>query len=169
MKRLLTTAVLLVLMVTCFAQELSPPKQVTDLGWMVGTWSGSGKISFGGQATAIKTTMTVSFEGQFLKEVAVDDSAGYKLTKTIMTGWQPAKSQFVSYTFTNMAPTARIAHGKMSGNKLVMVAEPWEAEGMTVVGRETMSKISETKFGYKLEFQKGNKWEVGMDIVLAKE
>jgi hypothetical protein len=169
MKRLLAAALFLVPMVSAFTQDMSPPKKVTELGWMVGTWSGSGKIAFGGQETAIESTMTVTFDGQFLKTVSVDKSGGFKLTKTSMLGWDAAKSEYVSYTFTNMAPKPRIAHGNMDGSKLVMVSEPWEAEGMTAVARETITNVSETKCGLIMEFKNGDKWIKGMDFVLSKK
>ena len=154
--------------ISTFAQDMSPPKEVKDLKWMVGSWAGSGKISFGGRETEISSTMTVVFDGQFLKAVSVDDSSGFKMTKTVMFGWDAAKSEYVSYTFTNMAPKPRIAHGKMDGNKLVMVSDPWEAGGMTAVARETVSKNSDTKCGLMMEFKKGDKWDKGMDFVLTK-
>ena len=169
MKRLLAAAIFLTPMVSAFTQDMSRPKKVADLGWMVGTWSGSGKIAFGGRETEIESTMTVAFDGQFLKTVSVDKSGGFKLTKTSMLGWDAAKSEYVSYTFTNMAPKPRIAHGNMDGAKLVMVSEPWEAEGMTAVARETTSKISESKCGFAMEFKNGDKWIKGMDFVLAKQ
>jgi hypothetical protein len=169
MKRLLTVALFLIPMVAALAQDMSSPKQVTDLGWMVGKWSGSGKMAFGGQETAMTTTMTVSFDGQFLKLVSTDASSQYKATKTSMIGWDAAKSQYVSYSFINFAPTARIAHGKMDAGKLVMVSDPWEAEGMTMVLRETMSKLSDTKCGLILEFKNGDKWDKSMDYVLTKK
>ena len=169
MKLLLTTTVFLVSMLLSFAQDYGPPKEVKDLGWMVGTWSGSGKIAFGGHEVEITSTMTVSFDGQFLKSVSTDKSAGSTLTKTTMTGWEPSKSRYVSYTFTNAAPTARIAHGKMDGGKLEMISDPWEAEGMTMIDRETMSKISDTKCGVMMEYKQGDKWLKGMDFVLTKQ
>ncbi len=169
MKRLLTVTISLVCVATAVAQEMGPPKEVTALGWMVGTWTASGKIAFGGQETDITSSMTVSFDGYFLKTVSVDKSAGFKMTKTVMIGWDAAKSQYESYTFTNMAPKARVAHGKMDGSKLVMVAEPWAAEGMTAVMRETMSKFSDTKCGLLLEMKIGDKWMKGMDFVLVKK
>lgn len=150
-------------------QEMSPPKQVSDLSWLVGTWAGNGKITFGGREVAIETLMTVSFDGQFLKAVSIDKSAGFKMTKTCMIGWDPLKSEYASYTFTNMAPTARIAHGKLEGDKLVMVSDPWEAEGMTTIARESMSKMPAGKSGFAMEFKKGDKWEKGVDFVLVKK
>ena len=169
MRALFAVALCLVPVVSVFAQEMAPPKEVKALGWMVGTWSGSGKIAFGGREAEITSTMTVAFDGQFLKSVSVDKSGGFTMTKTSMVGWDAAKRGYVSYTFTNMAPTARIAHGKIDGTVLVMVSDPWEAEGMTAIARETMSKISDTKFGLKMEFKNGDKWDKGMDFVLTKE
>ncbi len=169
MKRLLIIALFTVPMVSVLAQDPGAPKQIKDLAWMVGTWSGSGKIAFGSQAVEIISTMTVSFDGQFLKAVSTDKSAGSTLTKTTMTGWETTKNQYISYTFTNMAPTARIAHGKLSDSKLEMISDPWEAEGFTMVSRETMSKVSDRKLGLVMEFKNGDKWIKGMDFVLTKE
>ena len=151
-----------------FAQEMSPPKEVTALSWMVGTWSGSGKIAFGGQETAVTVTVTTSFDGQFLKAVSSTKSAGFTMTKTSMTGWDVSNNEYVSYSFTNISPTARIAHGKMDGKKLAMTSDPWEAEGMKAVSRETILKMSDTKYGLLLEMKIGDKWNKGMDIVLTK-
>ncbi|MES1147302.1 MAG: DUF1579 family protein [bacterium] len=169
MKRLLPVVILLLPMVSAFGQDIARPKEISDLAWMVGAWEGSGKIAFGGQETEITTSMTVSFDGQFLKSVSSDKSSGFTLTKTSMLGWDATKSQYVSYTFTNMAPTARIAHGKLEGGKLVMTSDPWEAEGMTAVMKETVSNVSDTKCGYKLELKTGEKWATGMDFVLNKK
>jgi hypothetical protein len=168
MKRLLSATLLIVSIIPAFAQDLNPPKQITDLKWMVGSWSGTGQISFGGHSTPITSTYTGSFDGQFLKLTSIDTSSGSHLTKTTMMGWDANKHEYVSYTFTNMAPTARIARGTMHGSKLIMISQPWHAEGFTTVSRETMSKLSDTTFGMKLDLQTGNKWQTGMDFVLTK-
>jgi hypothetical protein len=159
----------LTIILLAHAQDPGTPQQVKDLSWMVGTWSGSGKIAFGGHEVDITSTMTVSFDGQFLRETSIDKSAGSALTKTTMTGWDAAKNQYISYTFTNAAPTARIAHGNLQGATLEMVSDPWEAEGFTMVARESMSKISDTKCGLKMEYKNGDKWMTGMDFILTKK
>ena len=169
MKRFLTAALLAVPVVLVFAQDYAPPKQIKDLSWLVGTWSGSGQISFGGHSVDITSTMTVSFDGQFLKVVSTDQSSGSTLTKTTMTGWEPTTKEYISYTFTNMAPTARIAHGTLNGSALQMVSDPWQAEGFTIVERETMSKLSDTKCKLTLEYKDGEKWVKGMDFVYTKQ
>ena len=90
------------------------------------------------------------------------------MTKTTMIGWDAKKNEYISYTFTNMSPIAPIAHGKVDANELVMVLNPWEAEGMTMVARETMLKVSDTKVGSMMEYKMGEKWMTGMDFVLTK-
>lgn len=169
MKGFLAASLLMAPLAYVLAQDTDPPKEVKDLAWMVGSWSGKGQIAFGGHEVEITSKITASFDGQFLKTTSTDKSSGSTLTKTTMTGWDPAKNEFVSYTFTNMAPTARIAHGKLDGGKLVMVSEPWKAEGMTTVSRETMWRVSDSKWGLTIEFKQGDKWIKGMDFTLEKQ
>lgn len=169
MKRLILPLLALVPITSAFAQMPAPPKQVSDLAWMVGTWTGSGKISFGGNETEIKTTMTAAFDGMFLKINSTDESTGFKMTKTVMVGWDSANSEYVTYTFTNIAPDARIAHGKPVDGMLQTVSDPWEAEGMKATTRETVSKVSATQCGYKIEFKQGDNFVTGMDFVLTKK
>ena len=151
------------------AQELAPPKEITDLGWMVGTWSGSGKIAFGGTETPIETKMTVSLDGQFLKAVSSDKSNGFTLLKTTMISWDVSKHEYVSYSFTNIGATARVENRKFEDGKLVMVSDPWESEGMKSVIRESLWKVSSKKFGLSMEFKFGEKWVKGLEMVLSKQ
>ncbi|MBS1705988.1 MAG: DUF1579 family protein [Armatimonadetes bacterium] len=154
--------------VPAIGQELKPLKEIENLSWMVGTWSGSGEISFGGNKVTIKTTMVVSMDGQFLKATATDESSGFKMTKMTMTEWNAAKKQYISYTFTNIGSTARVAHGTFADKSLSMISDPWEAEGMTAVMRETVTKLDTTKCGYSLELKQDNKWAKVMDFVLDR-
>ncbi len=167
MKCLLMVALLVVPILSTRAQEMGPPKEVKNLGWSVGTWTGNGKIAFGGQETPISSATTISY-GMFLKVVSSDKSTGFTMTKTAMIGWDAKKNEYISDTFTNMSPIARIAHGKVDGNKLIMVSNPLEAEGMSMVARETMLKVPATKVGSMMEYKMGEKWMTGMDFVLTK-
>lgn len=134
---------------------------------MVGQWVGKSKISFGGRETEIDSSYTVTIDGMFLKSVAADRSNGFTLVKTTMMGWDEAKKEYISYTFTNIGATARIAHGKFEGGQLVMVSEPWSSEGQTAVVRETYSKDPSGRLGVTMEFQKDGGWVKGMNLSLA--
>lgn len=155
--------------VSAMAQQTQTPNQVTDLGWMVGTWSGSGKFTFGGQEMDLSSTMVFSFEGQFLKSVTTTEMGAMKMDETMMMGWNEPKKEYVSYTFTGFAPMPGIKHGKMDGSSLVMVSEPWEVEGQSVVSRSTYAKVSDTKFRLTMELKDGDKWDKAMDLELTKK
>jgi len=152
-------------MVSAFAQSFDPPQQVTDLKWMLGTWTGKGKMEMMGTAMDTSITMTTTMEGQFLKSVSVYDMGAVKMEETQYVGWNEEKKEYTSWAFTNLAPTPRIEHGKMENGAMVMTSESWQG----MVGRGTMKKISETKVGFLLEFQNESKWDKAMDIELTKK
>ena len=168
MKRLLTAALFLVVMASAFAQANKPPKAISDLGWMVGTWSGNGKIVNEGKETAIKASMTVSLRGQFIESVSTITLAeGVDLVLTRMICFDWGKHQLVSYTFNNWSEMPLISRGKLADNKLIMLLDH-SATDQTPEGRDTTSKISDTKYGFKIEMKKGDKWNEWMDMVLTK-
>lgn len=167
-RRLVLAALVVLPALTAFSQGPTRPKQVTDLGWMVGTWTGAGKFSLGGQTVDTKLSIVVTFDGQFLKEVSTADMGAFKSTETMMLGWDAAKNQYSSYTFADYAATPGIKHGTMTGESLTLVSEPWAMEGMTVLSRSTMTKVSDSKFKSKMEIKNGEKWDTAMDIELAK-
>ncbi|MBS1723012.1 MAG: DUF1579 family protein [Armatimonadetes bacterium] len=169
MSRVLISALLFLPCVPTFAQEMAPPKEVTDLGWMVGTWSGSGKVPYEGKEIELSVMMTFSIDGQFLKSKSSMVEGGMKMSETMMLGWSGAKSEYVSYSFTSFAPTPGIKHGKLDGANLVMTSEPWEVSGMTVVSRTTYTKLSDTKFRTKMEFKNGEKWDNAMELELTQK
>ena len=78
MKCLLMVALLVVPILSTRAQEMGPPKEVKNLGWSVGTWTGNGKIAFGEQKMPISSAMTISY-AMFLKFVSSDKSTGFTM------------------------------------------------------------------------------------------
>ena len=155
-------------MVSAIAQTSDPPKEIADLSWMVGTWSGTGKNVYDGKETPFTTSMTVSRYGQTIQAVStLTPPNGVELILTRMIGWDAVKRQYVSYTFSNMAGLPLISRGTLTNNKLVMLFDKWGTD-TTKVGRETMSKISDTKYGFRTEMRHDKKWEVQMDMVLQK-
>lgn len=169
MKRTFSSICLAAAFALAQAQDMTPPQQVTDLKWMVGTWSGKGKFAFGGQEMDVSMTMVFSFDGQFLKSVSTNEMGGMKMSETMMLGWNPAKSEYDSYTFTSFAPTPGVKHGKMENGGLVMVSDPWDVGGMSVVSRTTLTKVSDTQFRMTMEFKNDDKWEKASDMELKKK
>ena len=168
MKHLLTTITAALMIVgAAHAQvpSMDPPEEIMNLKWMVGDWSAQGKFDMMGTASDTKVTMTNSFDGQFLKSVSSFDFGTFKMDETQYMGWNAAKSQYSSWAFANMSPEPRIEHGKMTGDTLVMTSEPWQG----TTGRVTLTKVSDTKMKFTLEFQNGEKWEKATDMEFTKK
>jgi hypothetical protein len=168
MNRLILATLLALSSTVVFAQAMKPPKQVADLAWMVGTWSGSTKVPYNGHDVLVKTTMVASFDGQVLKEVSTTEEGGKPVSETMMLGWDPDKHEYFSYTFTSFAPMPGVKHGSMSSGNLVMASEPWKVAGQTVVSRETYVKESDARLRSVMEFKNGRKWDPEMSMVLTK-
>lgn len=169
MTKLLSITTLLLASASVFAQDMKSPKEVTDLAWMIGTWSGEGKMSFGGQEAPVKTTMVVTFDGQFVKAVSTTEEGGMTMRETMMLGWNEDTKMYDSYTFTSFAPTPGIKHGKIEDGKLVLVSEPWKVQGMSFVSRATYAKVSDSKLRMGMDFKSATGWDTALDMQLSKK
>ncbi|MGE0002711.1 MAG: DUF1579 family protein [Fimbriimonadaceae bacterium] len=171
MRKILLSLLTVAAMGTAFAQvpDLNPPKEIEELAWLKGNWAGSSKFSFGGMELEVSTKMSVSMDGQFLKSVSTNDYGMLQATETMLLGYDAAKNSYFAYAFTNMAPTPRKENGKMEGGSLVMVSDPWDIMGQATVSRGTMTKLSDTKLKFKLEFKAGDGWELASEMEMTKQ
>ncbi|MBX3119786.1 MAG: hypothetical protein KF784_12020 [Fimbriimonadaceae bacterium] len=161
MKRLTLIFSTIVLAALCIAQvpNLEAPAEVKKLDWLIGDWSATVKMSMQGMDFETKYTMKNEFDGQFLKSTTLMDMMGAKMTESMYIGWNSTKKQYDSWAFTNFSPDPRIEHGTLTGDKMVMVSEPWNVgDGAPTIGRGTMTKKSATEIHFLLEFKEGDKW-----------
>ena len=169
MKRALFTLLAMVPMASALAQSAEPPSQITDLNWMVGTWTGSGKFAIHGMEMDMNVTVTCSIEGQFLKTVAVNDYGAIKMEETQYTGYDAEKKEYFAYSFTNVSPAPRVQRGKLEGNSLVMLSEPWTVMGESMTARGATTKVSATKMKMGLDIKNGDKWDKASEFELTKK
>lgn len=171
MKKLLLAvfAFALVGVASAQAPDTTPPKELGELSWLHGTWKGTGAFNFGGMEIEVATKMAVSMDGQFIKFVSTNDYGMIQATETMMLGWDAAKSMYVSYAFSNLSPMPRREAGKKEGDSFVMISDPWEIMGQAMVSRSTMTKMSDTKVKFMLEFKAGDAWEKASEMELTKE
>lgn len=163
MRKILLIAAASLISALCWGQEfdLSPRPEVQKLDWLIGNWESSGVWSMEGMEMNVETTVKVEWDGQFLRHTTVSDFVGMMtMTETMMFGYDPAKEWYFSSAYTNMSPTPRIEFGRLVGNTLVMVSEPWQIEGDASVSRVTLVKVSNDEYIFTLEFQEGEKWNV---------
>ncbi|SRR5581483_3736159 len=162
MKRTASILFATIVSAVCFAQQMNmePPAELKKLSWVLGSWSGT--LNWTAPDMQMSGTMTwkAEWENQFLKMTTVTEMSGMKMVETSYTGWNAKKKSYDSYTFTNFAPTPRIEHGTLTGDKFVSISEPWEVGGSPTptVGRATLVKKSDTEATMILEFKEGEKW-----------
>lgn len=172
MRRMLLMAAASIVSAFCFGQtpELTAPTEMKKFDWMVGEWSSTSKWTMEGMAPMdVTSTFKAEWDGQFLKQSATSDFVGFmKMTETMMLGYDANKGEYVSYAFTNFAPTPRMEHGKLTGDTLVMVCDGWEVMGAVTSSRATLTKVSNDELKVKLEFKTGDTWSTVTDGVYKR-
>src|SRR5690349_3847977 len=105
MRKIMIMAAASMIAAICFGQvpDMTPPAEMKGFDWMVGEWTGTGTWSMEGMdPMQVAMTFKAEWDGQFLKQTAVNDFAGFmKMTETMMLGYDAKKEQYVSYSFTN--------------------------------------------------------------------
>ncbi len=171
MKRMLLMVLASVVSAFCFGQvpDMAPPAEVKKFDWMIGEWTGKSSFTMP-EMPPMDVTMSIKCEwdGQFMKQVAVNDFGMIKMTETFYLGYDPESKKYVSYAFTNFSPVPRIERGTVDGETLVMVSDPWAAGGETHVSRATMTKVNADTLKLKLEFKDGDKWIAAMDATFTR-
>lgn len=145
-----------------FAQEMSdqPPAELKKLEWLIGTWTGKFDWSMEGMESSVDMTWTNSWDGTFMKGVSTMDMMGMMIKETSYLAWDKGKNQYSMWTFTNFAPMPRIEHGKLEGDKVITISEPWDVgmPGGPTVSRATLIRLSANEMDFLLEFKMGDSW-----------
>jgi Protein of unknown function (DUF1579) len=164
MKKIMLMAAASIVSAFCFGQtpDMAAPVEMKKFDWMVGEWTTKSKWTMPGmEPMDVASSFKAEWDGQFLKQVASSEFVGFmKMTETMMLGYDASKGEYVSYAFTNFAPTPRIEHGKLTGDVLVMVCDSWDVMGSVSTSRSTLTKLSNDEAKFKLEFKEGDKWSV---------
>lgn len=136
------------------------PKELKDLEWMLGEWSGKATWEFpGAPKMEAEMSFTTVWDGPFMKSTSAQDMGGMKVIETMYMAWDADKKRFSSWTFTNFAATPRIEHATMEGGNFVAISEPWSI-GMPepMISRATTIRKSDTEFEFTLELKDGETW-----------
>ncbi len=156
--RTMLTAVLACIAGAALAQEMGPPAELKKLDWFMGDWSGTIKWTFPGMAGEGVMSFSNVWEGQFMKNSSSMDMNGQKSTEVGFLGWNAKTKQYDSWTFTSFAPTPRVEHGTLTGDKIVFLSEPWDVMGMAMESRAAVSKKGAAEIYFLLEFKMEGAW-----------
>lgn len=158
--RIFATLILGLLATAGFCQPgMAPHEELKKLDWMIGEWTGKLKWTMEGMEGEGAMTYKCEWDGNFIKNSAVTDMAGMgKMTETAYLGWDEKNKQYVIHCFTNFSHDPRIERGTLDGNKLILVSDPWNTGGQTMVGRATTVKNDDGTLLFTLEFKMEDKW-----------
>lgn len=173
MRKLFPAIALFCLAVAAHAQapDQEPPKEIKDLSWMVGTWTGTMPMEMEGQKMDVKASVVVTMDMKFLKLVTVNDMGFFKLNEVTYAYWDAKAKKYAMNTYTDMADTPRYEDGDYKDGALVTVSKPWEVPGMAepTTSQSTIKKVSDTEITVILEFKQGDKWVTVMKGNMKKK
>ncbi|MBX3111443.1 MAG: DUF1579 family protein [Fimbriimonadaceae bacterium] len=162
MRKVLSALALTCLVAASFAQapDQEPPKEIKDLSWLVGTWTGTSAMDMEGQKADVQVSVTVTMDMKFIKMVSVNDMGFFKLNEVTYLHWDAKAKKYGMSSYTDMADTPRVEEGEYKDGALVTVSKPWDVPGMPepTTSRSTMKKVSDTEITIILEFKQGDKW-----------
>lgn len=150
--------------------QMEPPAELAKFSHYLGDWTGKGTYEFMGEKGDMTQKTKVTMEGQFLKMVTVSDIGGMNMTETSYVGWDAGKKAYMSYTFTNFAPTPRIEKItiKADGSEL-WECDGWETGMGMTKSRVTMTPKGDKAMSMKLEMFNDGKWTTNMNIEMVKK
>lgn len=134
-----------------------PPAELKKLDYMVGDWTSAGSFTIMGMESEMTMDIKVKWDGQFLRQETVNEVSGERMTETMFLGWDAKKSQYFSHSYTSLSAMPRVEHGKLDGEKLVMVSEPWDVMGMDMESRTMIWKTGDNAM-MSMEFKMDGDW-----------
>lgn len=163
--KLISSLVLVVAGVTAIAQDpgmmMAPPKEVKQLSWMLGTWTGTNTSNMSG--TPEKAACTVKTEwscgGRFLKTTFSTKMMGSKFEGVQMTTFNPESKEWTTIWFDSMTPQDMHSKGTIKGNTITFISDPMPMpDGSSGVFRSQWTKMSNTHMTFRLDMKQGEEW-----------
>lgn len=135
----------------------APPKELDQIKWMVGQWSGTMSSTMGD----IKTVMDIqpTMGGHYYQFNSKNTLGDMTMDEVVYLTYDPKMSKFRIWAFASWGGPARTEAGDYKDDKLVTVSDPWEVMGMTMVSRSTLAKAEGDKLEFILEFKEGDNWK----------
>ncbi len=145
---------------------MGPAPEMKAVDFLVGHFKGNANFYFNGQKSSGPCEATTE---RVLNSCFVQSHINYKMSGMDMAGmhvltYDAKTKQYVSYWFDSTASNDMHLKGNFEGDKLVLVSEPTDVEGMgKIVMRSTWWKNKDGSVGFGLDMQQGEKWIPMMD------
>lgn len=157
---MLFAALIFSLAVGSASQVPTPPPELKQLDFLIGSWRGEVEFVSDGKPQKALTEWTFRTEGNHLRQVGTVDLAGMKIAETRAFGWDARRKRFWSYTLVEPFPTPRVEWGNYRLGELVWLSEPWDigaAEG-PVESRATTTRDG-AALRFRIEVKRKAGWE----------
>src|SRR5688572_24149174 len=130
----LLTPILLVVASSAIAQQMdmTPPKELNAIKYMLGTWTGTEKYTMGGPPETGTSTVVSSMGvgGRFVTGTHTAVSKSMKLHGMHLMTYDPQIKKYRAWWFDNMSSEAMELTGGFIGKSLVMTSKPIAIPGM---------------------------------------
>lgn len=165
MKKTLTIATL-ALCYASYAQmpDMAPPKEMANLNWLLGTWTGNQEYSMGEPGAkpekgSAKITFKKALGGRFINGDHDMMMMGMKMTGTAMLTYDPSKKVWREYWFDSMTPEVLAFTGGPVNGEYVLTSEPVAMNGMPETRYRASYAHKAGKMVFKLQMQAGENWQ----------
>ncbi|MBX3119104.1 MAG: DUF1579 family protein [Fimbriimonadaceae bacterium] len=153
--------------------DMSPPKEVSKLDFMLGKWTGSYTSYMEGMEMSMKGTIVTkkAVGGRYVQSDHTYSGKGMpEMSGMHMASYDPETKEYFGYWFDSTAPGAMEMRGNFMGATLRMVSKPTAVPGMPepIVMRAWYTKVSATKIDFLLEMKMGNDWAPMMKGTMTK-
>lgn len=137
-----------------------PAPELKKLEFLVGKYTGKGKVHLPGQPTADWTTNDTTswiLDGHYLRTEAKSVYSGLGLTELSSTvlGYDPTAKVYRMWRFSNGMPTPHEGSGTFEGKKLIILMKPAD---QGEVFRATYEPREGKGSNFLLEQKMGDKW-----------
>jgi hypothetical protein len=174
--KLITAVLLAAASVVAVAQDmdLTPPKEMGNIAWMQGHWTGVEKYTMPDGSTSDGTSIVhcaSAIGGRFQQSTHQMKMQGMEFAGMMLVSYDSAKKKYVAWWFDQASSSDMKAWGDLNGNTLIFVSEPTEMPGMPekVVMRMTFTKVSDTKMTLVIDQKAGDKWQKFLDGTYTKK
>lgn len=155
---------------------MGPAPEMKAVEFLAGNYKGEANYYWNGQkssgpcnAKAEKALNDCYMHSMITYHMAMPGMPVSDMSGMHMLTYDRKTKQYVSFWFDSTATNDMHSKGNFEGDKLVLVSDPTEIEGMgKVVMRSSWWKTKDDGVGFSLEMQQGDKWVPMMDGLFKK-
>ncbi len=154
--------VLLLVGVFSVAQMPAKPEELKKLQFLVGKFGGTNKMYMDPSQEPTESKGSIEskwiLDDRYLNWNFNGEFMGMKMNGILTMSYDPMQKKFVGTWIDNMGNGILYFRGNFEGEKLVLVSDPAEAEGMGVVSMKAIYYATDKGFKFDLDMKMQENW-----------